>query len=156
MDLSLIKRFFVFFMFLSLPAKAVFFESDLDLKHFSKRSELNHLKHKKEYNKKRDQALKNRKAKLKKQNQKIQNKEKAYLLDFISNVDNFSTQKEIKSLSNEEKSYLKWEGSQEEFDQIRKNAFSKYKKANDFYQNKQKQILSVRLKKLKLYRQSKK
>ena len=85
--------------------------------------------------------------KLEKKLQKQQ--DKAYLLDFLSNIQFIEPEKTIvksQKMSNPEKAFLSYQKKQQAFQRDRKQAFLNYKNEYKNYQKRQKQILSLRLK----------
>ena len=85
---------------------------------------------------------------------RFQKNERAYLLEFYSQMDKNRDQKNQKALKTpSELAYLKHQNRNQAVENLRTQAFLEYKKNYQSYQKKQQQILSSRLKKLKAVRQ---
>ncbi|MCZ0932201.1 MAG: hypothetical protein OXJ52_03500 [Oligoflexia bacterium] len=104
---------------------------------------------KREFEKNQERLLRLREQNLKLKEERKSNQNKAYLLDFLNNVQAKELKtdlKKLKSLSGQERAFFAYQNQQKIFERQRIEAFLDYKEDYKKYQERQKQILSLRLK----------
>ena len=124
------------------------------------KSYLKYEQKKRNFRKNQKEFLKLRKRDLREEKKLESEKNKAYLLDFLSNIQTVQPAKilkrpsQIKKLSKQEKAFLAYQKRQRDFSQQRKRAFLAYKKKYEESKKKQNKILALRLKNISALRDS--
>ena len=157
--------YFLFFLFFSSNSWAV---SNQDINIENKVRALNSYKaylvfekEKKKFENRQKQFLKKRKKQLQEEEKRTSAQNRAYILDFLNNIQSKELKDKRKSflskkISAQEKGFLAYQKKQEDIEKERVKSFFAYKKKYKKYQERKKKILDLRLKAVSSLRDRKK